>query len=228
MLNYEVDARILARFVPAGTEMDTWEGRTFVSIIGFLFLDTRLRGLAVPFHRSFEEVNLRFYVRRRADEGWRRAVVFIRELVPRALIAWTARVLYNENYTAVRMGHRLQDASETDRAPTVTYWWGRGDARGELNVRATGGPAPLVEGSREEFIAEHYWGYARQRDGGTLEYRVEHPRWKVWAAADATLRCDVRTLYGPSFVEALSGPPASAFVAEGSAVTVYAGTRLKD
>lgn len=227
MLNYEIDPSALAPFVPAGTELESWNGRTFVSVIGFVFLQTRLRGFALPYHRDFEEVNLRFYVRRAAQEGWRRAVVFIRELVPRSMIAWTARLLYNENYVSARMGHRLVQPSAGPGAPSVSYWWSRGGKHGELKLTARGEPEPLAEGSREEFIAEHYWGYAKQRDGSTLEYHVEHPRWRVWAAERAGLSCDVRSLYGARFVEPLSGPPAWAFLAEGSAVSVYASSRLR-
>jgi uncharacterized protein YqjF (DUF2071 family) len=76
MLNYEIDAAVLRPFVPAGTELDAWGGRTFVSVVGFRFLGTRVRGVPVPGHRDFEELNLRFYVRRVADDGPRRGVVF--------------------------------------------------------------------------------------------------------------------------------------------------------
>src|SRR6185503_10439864 len=96
MLNYEVDPSVLHPLVPRGTELDTWHGRTYASVVGFLFLDTRVLGLAIPFHRDFEEVNLRFYVRRREAEAWRRGVVFIKEIVPRWAIATVARVAYNE------------------------------------------------------------------------------------------------------------------------------------
>src|SRR5262245_20887686 len=98
MINYEVDPEILHPYIPGGTELDQWQGRTFVSVVGFLFLRTRVLGLTIPFHHNFEEVNLRFYVRRRAIEGWRRGVVFIREIVPRWAIAAVAREFYNENY----------------------------------------------------------------------------------------------------------------------------------
>ena len=221
MLNYEIDPAVIAPFVPKGTELDSWNGRTFVSVVGFLFLETRIRGLRIPFHGRFEEVNLRLYVRRRAEDGWRRAVVFVKELVPRAAIAWVARTLYNENYCAVPMGHTFSEGGG------VTYWWKSGSVRGALELVARGEPAMVREGTQEEFITEHYWGYAKQPDGGTLEYRVEHPRWMVRPADRAGLSCDVAKLYGAAFVEALSGPPASAFLAEGSPVSVYAGRRLR-
>ena len=87
MLNYVVDPRLIGPLVPPGTEIDYEDGQTFLSIVGFLFLDTRLLGLPIPLHRNFEEVNLRFYVRKKSADTWRRGVVFIRELVPRRAIA---------------------------------------------------------------------------------------------------------------------------------------------
>src|SRR5258708_22903902 len=102
MLNYEVDASLLLRFVPAGTEIDRWKGRVFASLVGFRFLKTKLLGfLPIPMHSNFEEVNLRFYVRRHVGEEVRRGVVFIRELVPPRPIAFVARTFYKENYVAL-------------------------------------------------------------------------------------------------------------------------------
>jgi hypothetical protein len=82
------------------------------------------------------------------------------------------------------------------------------------------------EGSDAEFITEHYWGYARRGEGRTTEYRVEHPRWRVCTAAVTQLDCDVAALYGSQFVEFFKAAPASAFLAEGSKVTVFRGTKL--
>lgn len=219
MLNYEVDPALLASRVPAGTELDAHEGRTFVSIVGFLFLDTRVLGIPIPFHRNFEELNLRFYVRRRGPEGWRRGVVFVKELVPKPAIAWVARTLYNENYVAVPMRHEI-------RAGQIAYEWRQRDRWGRLAASIAGGPSLPACGSVEEFITEHYWGYAAQRRGGTVEYKVEHPQWRVWNAHEAVFDCDAAALYGAEFAAALAGPLASAFVAEGSPIVVRMGRRL--
>jgi uncharacterized protein len=225
MLNYEIDSSALQPFVPNGTELDQWDGKNFISMVGFMFLNTRISGIAVPFHSNFEEVNLRFYVRRLTPDGWRRAVVFIKELVPRRAIAWTARIFYNENYIAVPMSHDLQmDAAGTIRK--ASYHWDFGGKQCRLAIRTQGGGVTALPGSCEEFITEHYWGYARQRDGGTVEYQVEHPRWRVWAAEEATLDCDAESLYGKTFAAYLEPPPHFAFLADGSAVTVFKGTRL--
>jgi hypothetical protein len=227
MLNFEVDAAVVRPLVPAGTELDDWRGRTLVSLVGFLFLDTRVLGLRIPLHRDFEEVNLRFYVRRRASEGWRRGVVFIKELVPRAAIALAARVFYGEHYVAVPMSHRIEVVNgEAGAVRHVSYRW-RLDGRDHaMHVTARGPAQEIAAGSEAEFITEHYWGYARRRDGRTVEYRVDHPRWRAWTAHEARFDGDAGRLYGEPFAEALKGPPASAFLADGSPVTVFWGTRL--
>jgi uncharacterized protein YqjF (DUF2071 family) len=228
MLNYEVDPVILKPRVPRGTELDGWQGRTFVSVVGFRFLDTRVRGWAIPFHRNFEEVNLRFYVRRLGDDGWRRGVVFVREIVPRWAIATLARLVYGENYLALPMRHRVDlPRGEASTRGGVEYGWRHGGRWQGLRAEVAGAPRPPGPGSQEEFITEHYWGYAAQRDGGTAEYRVEHPPWPVWRASDCTLDCDVAALYGPEFASSLSGAPASAFVAVGSPVIVHQGVPLE-
>lgn len=227
MLNYEVDPEVLGPLVPAGTELDDWQGRTFVSVVGFMFLNTRVFGVAIPWHRNFEEVNLRFYVRRKASDGWRRGVVFVKELVPRVAIALTARVVYGENYVAVPMQHRIE--SENGRAArprSVSYSWRFRERVNRLEMTVSGDGEQAREGSDAEFITEHYWGYARRRGGRTMEYRVEHPRWRVSRATTARLDCDVAGLYGSQFVESLQTPPASAFLADGSEVTVFRGTVL--
>jgi uncharacterized protein YqjF (DUF2071 family) len=228
MLNYEIDSSTLTPLVPRNTELDFYQGRALVSLVGFRFVDTRVQGLPIPFHQNFEEINLRFYVRRRAEDGWRRGVVFIKEVVPRRAIALIARAKYNEPYVALPMRHEIQlDDIESGGRGLVRYQW-RQHRWYTIQAEVQGPPRPLESGSEAEFITEHYWGYTRQRDGGTIEYRVQHPRWQVWNANSAQLDCDVERMYGPEFGPALSGVPASAFVADGSPVTVFPGHRLPD
>ena len=226
MINYEVDPAVLAPFVPAGTELDEFHGRVFVSMVGFLFLKTRVLGIPFPWHQNFEEVNLRFYVRRRVEgeDGWRRGAVFVREIVPRRIIATVARVLYNEPYLTCPTRHRVERSAD---ATTAEYGWHYGGQWNVLSVHAEGGePGGIAPGSEEEFITEHYWGYNRQRGGGTMEYQVEHPRWRVWKGREHRFECDVRRLYGEEFVPCLSAPASSAFLVEGAPVSVRRGRRL--
>jgi len=227
ILNYEVERSALAALVPRGTELDEWRGRTYLSVVGFLFLGTRVLGLPIPFHRDFEEVNLRFYVRRRTDEAWRRAVVFVKELVPRAAVAIVARSLYNENYVGVPMDHDIKRATDdSSRVESVSYGWTFAGCRNRLSLSVACAPAPLAPESHEEFIAEHYWGYSVQRDGGTCEYHVKHPPWRVASATHAELDCDASQLYGTALGQFLETSPVSAFLADGSEVTVSHGVRL--
>lgn len=219
MLNYRIDASVLRPLAPSGTELDSWHGETMVSVVGFRFLNTRLLGLPIPFHRNFDEVNLRFYVRREVAGKVRRGVVFVREVVPRIAIATVARWTYNEPYLACPM--------RSEQGPCgARYEWRYEGRWNSLAVNVQGEPQPLVAGSEAEFITEHYWGYTRQRDGGTVEYEVRHPAWRVWSAQSARLECDVRAFYGEAFVKALTAEPCSAFLAEGSAVDVLPPRRI--
>lgn len=223
MLNYEIDPGVLEPHLPAGTELDTWKGIYYISVVGLMFLNTRLYGVSVPFHRDFEEINLRFYVRREVAGEVRRGVVFIKEIVPKPAITVVARTFYNENYVTMPTSHSIdKDGSSL----SVAYQWKQPNFIHSLDVRAEGSPILLRDDTEEEFIAEHYWGYAVQRDGGTLEYEVEHPRWRVWRIHDAILNSDVEGLYGPQFAEHIDGAPASALLAEGSPVIVRRGIRL--
>ncbi|MGO9831593.1 MAG: YqjF family protein [Myxococcaceae bacterium] len=221
MLNYEVEPALLQHRVPAGTELDEWNGRNFVSVVGFRFLKTRVLGVAVPFHRDFDEVNLRFYVRRRGPEGWRRGVVFVREFVPRAALAAVARLAYGEPYKAVPMRHEVEPEKGHTR-----YEWLSGGQWCVLETSFVGEGRLPSNGSLEAFLVEHYWGYTARSRGGSTEYGVEHPRWKLWTAASASLRCNVTAAYGTEFVAPLSARPATAFVADGSMVTVRRGVRV--
>ena len=238
MLNFEVDPDLLRPLVPRGVELDSFDGRFYASVVGFLFVHTRVLGVPVPWHRHFEELNLRFYVRREVDGEVRRGVVFVRELVPRTAIALVARWTYNEPYLALPMRHRLTglpdprhaDADSPLASPAadrgVEYGWQVASHWNHLSASQLDEFRPLVPGEEAEFITEHYWGYCRQRNGGTVEYRVEHPPWNVARAASWDLDLDAEKLYGKSFVEPLAQPPRSAFVAVGSPIAVRKPQRI--
>lgn len=227
MLNFVIEPRALARYTPRGTEVDAWAGSTYVSLVAFRFLNTRVKGWAVPFHRDFEEINLRFYVRRRGPEGWRRGVVFVREVVPRRAIAAVAKWLYNENYVACPTRSTVIDPTGGGEG-RVEYGWKHRGRWLTIAARFAGQASAAAASSQEEFITEHYWGYSAQRDGGTVEYRVEHPRWKVWTASETTLDGDIQGFYPAELASVLAEKPASAFVADGSPVVVREGRRIDE
>jgi uncharacterized protein YqjF (DUF2071 family) len=224
-LNYELDPALLRRYVPRGVELDMFEGRTFVSLVGFQFLRTRLYGfLAVPFHSNFDEVNLRFYVRRREGGEIRRGVVFVRELVPRIAIARFARLMYGEKYDSCPMRHRISRDAEGLAAEYEWKWRG---GQFQLSARASGASSRVGEGTLENFITEHYWGYSAKSGNESIEYRVSHDPWRVWVSTDAAFTGDGSALYGVEFGEILRRAPDSAFIAEGSPVLVHTGRRIR-
>jgi uncharacterized protein len=223
MFNWEVNPDVLRARIPAGTELDSHGGRTFLSLVGFCFLDARLRNLRVPFHVNFPEVNLRFYVKRIVGNETHRGVVFIQEIVPRACVAMVARRWYHENFVTARMSHEVCASGSYTR---VKYAWmlrGKSYAMGLSTVGEYQQPAP---GSDQEFITEHYWGYSRQPDGRTVEYQVAHPPWRVAGGTAPCLEGDFASLYGKEFGRPLQAPPTSMFLADGSSVAVGPGTRL--
>lgn len=225
LLSYDVDPTLLAPRVPPGTTLDLWRGRALVSVVGFRFLATRVGGVAIPLHRDFEEVNFRFYVRRAVDGEVRRGVVFIRELVSRAAVSLLARLAYNEPYRTVPMRHTTPEAP-TDVPERLAYEWRTAAGWQRVEATAVGAPSVPSDDSEAAFVTEHYWGYGRARDGTTLEYEVEHPRWQVWRAHIPALVADIATLYGEGFVRPLEDRPASAYIADGSPVAVYPPRRL--
>jgi len=229
MAQYIVNPAVLQPWLPRGLELDYFhtggESRCYVSLVGFLFDRVRVKGLGLPFHTRFEEVNLRFYVTRTERDGTRRrGVVFLREYVPRMAISLTAKWLYEEPYMTVPMLHHIRLDED---ALKVAYQWEWDGTRQSLAVTAEPYPQSIAPGSEEEFITEHYWGYTKRRRGSTSEYRVEHPRWFVYPVRKFEVKAHFGAMYGESFAELNAQSPRSVLLAEGSAVTVFEGRRLK-
>lgn len=217
MANYEADPKILAPYVPYGTELDLWNDTCYLSLVGFMFCNTQVLGFKVPFHVNFEEVNLRFYVRYPDQGEWKRGVVFIKEIVPKAAITWVANTLYKERYQTLPMRHSWV---ETADGKSVGYGWKfKGDWQ-SISVQTEKIAQPIAEGSEAEFITEHYWGYTRLSERKTSEYQVEHPRWNSYEVIDHEIVWTPGTLYGPEFAYLQTTPPRSVFMADGSEVSV--------
>lgn len=219
MANYEVDPSLLADRVPAGTELDLHDGKCFVSLVGFMFVDTRVLGVPVPFHINFEEVNLRFYVRRETGSETRRGVVFIKEIVPRFAIAFVARTLYGEPYQAWKMRHKRTVSD-------VGYSWQKGNCANGLAVKIGENLGVPQADSHGEFIIEHYWGYTKRGGNRTDEYKVEHPKWELFSADDVEINVDFGKTYGEKFAFLSDQKPYSVLLAKGSEIAVYKGEKL--
>jgi len=219
MANYEIDPAILKPYLPYGTELDTWEGRHYVSLVGFLFAETKVLGMKIPGHVCFEEVNLRFYVKR----GKKRGVVFLKEIVPRIAITLVANSLYKEHYVTRRMKHEWVEDQNSLR---VRYEWKEKGDWQFMQVEADPVGQKLTAGSEEEFITEHFWGYTRKSDSKTGEYEVAHPAWEIHPVRDFELKMDIAQVYGYQFVPSLSQTPKSVFLARGSEIKVFQGVGI--
>ena len=190
MLHYDVDPALLRPLVPRETELDLWDGRAQVGLIGFRFLETRVMGVPIPLHVNFDEINLRFYVRRVAGEETRHGVVFIREVVARAAIATVARMIYNEPCLTLPTRHFVDlEATGSGGTGVARYEW-KQDRWYTLEATVAGPPAPFKERSEAEFLYPSDVGLTAQRDGGTIEYRVDHPRWRIWDPVSYRLGAD--------------------------------------
>jgi uncharacterized protein len=223
MANYPVEAAALLPFLPAKTELDTWEGSPYVSLVGFQFREVRVRGMRVPFHTSFPEVNLRFYVRHKDGSEWKRGVVFIREIVPLPAVSFVANTLFRERYISLPMRY-VESADDT--ILRAAYHWRYKGRWNALSVKAENTARSLQPGSQEEFITEHFWGYARKGPAHTNEYQVAHPRWDIYPVREYQIDCDYRRLYGEAFADLQDRRPQSVFLAEGSPISVYSKERL--
>ena len=219
IVNYEVDPSLLEARVPNGTELDLHEGRCFVSLVGFMFLDTRVMDFLIPFHVNFEEVNLRFYVKRNTGAEVRRGVVFVKEIVPRSAIAWVARSLYGEPYERWTMSNERSDAH-------VKYSWQKGGTANHISISRGNSLGVPEANSHGEFIIEHYWGYTRCGAARTDEYKVEHPKWKLFEAVSPEISVDFGRTYGSEFAFLSDQKPYSVLLAKGSEISVYKGERV--
>ena len=213
-LTYAVDPALLQSYLPPGLQCALYRGQAHVSFIAFDFLETRLKGIKVPFHVNFPEVNLRFYVQRGKAIG----VVFVRELVPRYWIAQVARTLYNEPYRAVpmRTNHLIDsDSVHINHQFRVRGHW--------FNVSAASENQPYLPASDsvEHYLKEHEIGFGQTHGGRTLYYHVEHPAWRVYPNVSPQLDVDFGWVYGPQWAFLNERQPDYTLLAEGSPVTVF-------
>ena len=221
MANYALSPRILQPYLPYKTELDFYDGKCYVSLVGFRFLKVKIRGFSIPFHVNFPEVNLRFYTRYKENGVWKRGVVFISEIVPKPAIAFVANYLYGEKYATALMKSAVETANGQITVQHQWKWNGRWNS---MQVEAAQVPVVMAEGSQEEFITEHYWGYSFRNELMTYEYGVEHPRWNIHPISSYHIDCNFESVYGKTFAGLDQEKPESVFLAEGSPVIIRGKT----
>ena len=224
LFNYEVDAKILEKYVPAGTEIDLWNNKCYVSLVGFMFKNTKVLGLKVPLHVDIEEVNIRFYVKRIENGEWKRGVVFIKEIVPKKAITFIANTLYQEHYETQKMRHEIIENSTTN---TFIYQWKSKEKWNTIQLETEKDLTKIRIDSDAEFITEHYFGYTKITKDLTFEYEVQHPRWEQYEVLDHNIDIDFEKTYGEDFKFLQNIKPASVFLAKGSKITVKNKRKLE-
>ena len=217
MANYKIDSAILKQFLPAHTELDFYNDNCYVSLVGFEFDKVKLKGVSIPLHTRFPEVNLRFYVKRKDGNAWKRGVVFISEIVPKPTIAWIANAFYKEKYEVALMRREL---SQTENEISIAYKWKKKNMWNKISVVAENHPVLIKDNTEEAFIYEHYFGYAKSGQDKTNEYEVQHFSWDAYPVKQYSIDCDFAQQYGGGFSFLNHGEPVSVFLAEGSAVTI--------
>lgn len=224
LFNYEVDKEVLEKYIPAGTEIDIWNNKCYVSLVGFMFKNTRVLGLKIPFHINFEEVNLRFYVKRFENGEWKRGVVFIKEIVPKKAITFIANTLYQEHYETQEMRHEI---IENENSNTFIYQWKNDKEWNTIEIETKNSLNKIEIDSEAEFITEHYFGYTKIDETTTFEYEVTHPRWEQLEVLNHKIDIDFKKTYGGDFEFLQNTKPMSVFLAKGSKITVKNKRRLK-
>ncbi|MGU3376469.1 YqjF family protein [Chryseobacterium sp. M5A1_1a] len=215
IINYEINPGILLKYLPEGTELDFYKNKCYVSLVGFMFLNTKLLGLPIPFHRNFEEVNLRFYVKKKENGIWKRGVVFIKEIVPKPALSFVANSVYKENYHTMPMKSLIY---EKEDELLIKYSW-KDKRWHSIQITAERMAKPMEVDSEFEFITEHYFGFTK-KDKNTSEYEVYHPKWKCYPVKDHHLEIDFHKVYGKDFECLNHQEPISVMLAEGSEIEV--------
>lgn len=222
LAQYAVDKEILSKYLPPHTELDDWQGKYYISLVGFMFVDVKLQGFNIPFHTNFEEVNLRFYVKFKDGDVWKRGVVFIKEFVPKPAITFVANTLYKENYQTLPMKHVW---IEQEHQLEVDYRW-KNRTWHNFSVISSSKAEEIRIGSEEEFITEHYWGYTKISASKTSEYGVEHPRWLAYPIKDYKIDVDFGINYGSDFAFLNNANPDSVMLVEGSDIRGLKGKKF--
>jgi len=217
MANYPVPEEVLEAYLPSGCELDLFKGSAYVSLVGFMFRNTRLFKIPIPLLGTFEEINLRFYVKRTEGGKVKRGVVFVNETIPYKAVAWVANKLYKEHYTAIPTRNTLV---ETKTNKQINYQWQINKLWNNIYVEASANKELMMEGSFEEFIFEHYYGYTKIDTRKTVEYEVAHPRWDLNRVSEYNINCSFDKMYGEAFKFLNQAEPDSVFLAEGSPVAV--------
>jgi hypothetical protein len=219
-MTYAVSPELLLPHVPAGVTLDCIDGKAFVGLVPFSFENVTMNRLRIPFHQSFPEINLRFYVKHRLGRG----VVFLRECAPKRAVVWLARKKYNEPYCCKKMKEKVR--MFTDGTFSVAHsLWSNG-IKNTVEVTARTTPVFPDKNSSAHYFKELELGFGIAHNKQTMLYRIHHPEWEVFPVVSYALNMNFGAVFGEKWAFLSAEKPLDVSLVKGSAVTVAPITPL--
>lgn len=217
-VNYKVNKELLLPYLPTGLELDDYDNTYYLSFVAMRFDNTRVLGISFPFHKRFEEVNLRFYVKRKLSDGsYKKGVVFISEIVPKRVITMIARMLYNESYQTLAMSHQWLD---TKKFQDISYSLHKNNQTHTITVTTDNTNIDIKPQGHQDFIIERYFGYTKNKQDKTIEYEVRHKPWQTQGIINHKIDINFEDVYGEKFSFLNNLKPDSIYFTEGSRTSV--------
>ena len=227
VINFEIDPKLLRNFIPPKTELDFFNETSFVTLMARACKNVKPYGWPIVFAKSIDQILLRFYVKRKVGDTWRRGVCLIRDYLPKRKASFFLNWMFKHSFTQVpikRTSSNFESGLPT-QLPTVEYQWTTGDYVNHIKVNARSQMRQQEQETKESFVLDHHYGYT-VKEGKTYEYYVEYSPWAMWDAQSGSFDCDTENVFGRPFVRALKQRPASVFLARGSDVIIYRPTEI--
>lgn len=214
-LHWPVESDLVARDLPPGLRVDTFEGKAWIGLVPFLMRKVRPRFLpAVPGLSDFPELNLRTYV---IDAQGRPGVWFYSLDTPKRLPNWIAQNFFHLNYRLARMqvesldsGCSYQSQLRLDRGwdSPQCYRWKR-DGQSYF----------AKPGSLDFFLVERYRLFAYNVNRKQLMTgKVHHQPYSLEALR---LDCFSKRLFETNGLPQPAGAPVSALASTGVDVRIF-------
>lgn len=227
VINFDIEPRIVEMHLPPGLEVDLYNDHSFISLVALKCRDTVIKGIRIPFHSNYAQLQLRCYVKRTDGDTTRRGTFFIKRFVPSRRVARLMSWWTGQKYQHMRIRTHVSGFQETDPniMPEAQYECFVNGRWNKIKIKARSQRRKLRPESKDQFILDHQYAY--YSDGkNTFEYLVDHPPWLIWDAASGALDCDVEALFGKEFARPMKHRPSSVMLARGSDVTVYQSTKI--
>ena len=179
--HWTVPADALRAHVPAGLDIDHFEGRAYLGLTPFRVTNLRLRGLPpVPGFSSFLELNCRTYV----SHGDKPGIWFFSLDASSRFAVEGARRLYKLPYFRARMSGPPHFTSVRLNSEREHHW----DATYERTGAASHAPPRTLE----HFLAERYCLYSVDEAGRLHRAEIHHLPWPLQGAEAEIRRNTVR------------------------------------